>query len=818
MHLPTPLVPLVLAILAPALTAAESLASNNASLLWGTYRPNVYLGIRPRVPESVLMGLMWGKLGEDEHHLRHTCEQNDDISYGWTTYDARSGGSQTINDTRNQLDLTTEFLKKHEGQSAGNWGLRIRGTAQENAPTGLKTSVVFYVGMEEVEGCKACRVEATVNKNGEGDDLAVETVDIRLKHPRLGGAVIHISKPKAFNQREGVRNVHLDTSVKSINTTEDMHWQAKKSFLSVQELSVIPNEPGVGNLHFVQVTLHGGFEFEVLYSSQAATVAMTSSDLNKGLRNNVQKFNHAFASIMLPTAPFNSSSHLIFAQSIFSDLLSGLSYFTGDSKVDKSHSPAYDEKEPQFWDKAAEARTNAKVESTGPSRLFTHVPSRSVFPRGFLWDEGFHLLPILEWDADLALEVVRSWLALMDNDGWIAREQILGTEARERVPEGFQVQYPHIANPPTLFWIVSKYIDILNEKTEYLGHDSLYVSHVNSSNTLLEEIYPLLKRHYHWFRRTQSGDVEAHSIPQASLDEGYRWRGRTPGSNYASGLDDYPRAEPPDPSELHVDALCWVGVMAEALDKIAGYVGDTTDNATFKIHHTLITQNIELVHWSENEQTYCDAHVWESSHWYVCQKGYISLFPFLTGFIGAKHPHLNATLDLITDPGHLWTPYGIRSLSPVSTDYGTGGNYWKSPIWININYLIIERLLDLATQSGPFQHRCQNIYRNLRKNVVENVHKNWQDTGFAWEQYNADTGVGQRTQGFTGWTALVVKIMAFPDLEEKEEGIKEKVTELIQDARENHPTGAGGVIVAIMLLIFVYITRRRFAGLLRGTW
>lgn len=31
----------------------------NASLLWGTYRPNLYFGTRPRIPESVMTGLMW---------------------------------------------------------------------------------------------------------------------------------------------------------------------------------------------------------------------------------------------------------------------------------------------------------------------------------------------------------------------------------------------------------------------------------------------------------------------------------------------------------------------------------------------------------------------------------------------------------------------------------------------------------------------------------------------------------------------------------------------------------------------------------------
>jgi mannosyl-oligosaccharide glucosidase len=35
---------------------------NNQSLLWGPYRPNLYFGIRPRLPQSLMTGLMWGKI------------------------------------------------------------------------------------------------------------------------------------------------------------------------------------------------------------------------------------------------------------------------------------------------------------------------------------------------------------------------------------------------------------------------------------------------------------------------------------------------------------------------------------------------------------------------------------------------------------------------------------------------------------------------------------------------------------------------------------------------------------------------------------
>ena len=56
------------------------------------------------------------------------------------------------------------------------------------------------------------------------------------------------------------------------------------------------------------------------------------------------------------------------------------------------------------------------------------------------------------------------------------------------------------------------------------------------------------------------------------------------------------------------------------------------------------------------------------------------------------------------------------------------------------------------------------MYARLRRNVVDTVYNSWEETGFAWEQYNPETGKGQRTQHFTGWTSLVVKIMAMEDL------------------------------------------------------
>ena len=70
----------------------------------------------------------------------------------------------------------------------------------------------------------------------------------------------------------------------------------------------------------------------------------------------------------------------------------------------------------------------------------------------------------------------------------------------------------------------------------------------------------------------------------------------------------------------------------------------------------------------------------------------------------------------------------------------------------------------MATTKGPHQEQAREIYTKLRANLVENVFREWEKTGFAWEQYNPETGDGQRTQHFTGWTSLVVNIMVMPDL------------------------------------------------------
>lgn len=87
---------------------------------------------------------------------------------------------------------------------------------------------------------------------------------------------------------------------------------------------------------------------------------------------------------------------------MFSNLIGGIGYFYGDSLVDRQYASEYDEENEGFWQETAEARGRREgIAVEPPAELFTSIPSRPFFPRGFLWDEGFHLMPIADWDMDL---------------------------------------------------------------------------------------------------------------------------------------------------------------------------------------------------------------------------------------------------------------------------------------------------------------------------------------------------------------------------------------------------------------------------------
>jgi mannosyl-oligosaccharide glucosidase len=448
----------------------------------------------------------------------------------------------------------------------------------------------------------------------------------------------------------------------------------------------IQNRPGTGNFHMVQKVFSGSFSFDVFYTPTSGKTP-SPEQLSKQIEKMTSDFEANYSKRLAAAAPYADKKYQSFAQSLFSNLYGGMGYFHGDQVIDRSYAPEYEEENEGFWEESAEAQARNQQKPEGPYELLTLVPSRPFFPRGFLWDEGFHLLPVVSWDVEVVLRILDSWFKTQDEDGWIPREQILGSEARSKVPAEFQIQYPFLANPPTLFMVLESLLDKVKDTKGASETDAIL-------KPWLKQIYPYLQRNYDWYRKTQWGEMKTYDRPKHwARKEGYRWRGRTPRHTMASGLDDYPRAQPPHPGELHVDLMAWMGMMARAMTRVSRYIDETEDAKEYGRNSIAIHRNVNDLHWSEKEKAYCDATIDEFEEFqHVCHKGYLSLFPLMTGLMSAEHEHLKDVLDLLSDEEALWSSYGIRSLSMRDELFGTEENYWRGSVWMSMNYLIVKEL------------------------------------------------------------------------------------------------------------------------------
>ncbi|CAL5378067.1 unnamed protein product [Camellia sinensis] len=85
---------------------------------------------------------------------------------------------------------------------------------------------------------------------------------------------------------------------------------------------------------------------------------------------------------------------------------------------------------------------------------------------------------------------------------------------------------------------------------------------------------------------------------------------------------------------------------------------------------------------------------------------------------------------------------------------------WRGPLWMNINYMILSSFHHYSKENGPYRDKAKIIYNDLRSNLIRNVVKNYQQIGYFWEQFDQKKGKGKGARVFTGWTSLVLLIMA----------------------------------------------------------
>jgi mannosyl-oligosaccharide glucosidase len=746
--------------------------ASDSTRLWGSYRPSLYLGgMKTRTALPVMTGAMWHGVnannGSTFARMRHVAEQHDRLGkYTWVAHDGRLFGRHEIVDRPNGVRLDSAFVKRRADHAhGGDWAMRIRVDALPEANSGDDAlAVVFYVGAENPAG--ALRF---VNRPRANEPLATgDAARISVVSPETGEFSMRVQATALGDQwpEDELPSDELRADVPAFARPDRPHWAAWQKKIDdmwtvqgdveqqivarfraaqrdVNDLArrlqakgkSLPPMPRFvpmlanradpsSNIVAIQFVHKLPFVVEIalvshsLHPTDAARDEAFASLQGEPLTTLLDNGETAFRARLVQSFPRLAAAdarHRSFAEAAFANLLGGMGYWFGSNVIHEGQTGPADPK-------TGKPTTRYSV-TTPPLPLYSAVPSRPFFPRGFLWDEGFHQLIISHFDEQIALDALAHWYNRMHPDGWIPREQILGREAESKVPHEFQAQHREHANPPTLLLAIDRLLQTPNE----------------AKLAFLRDAWPRLERHYAWWASTQRGAVPA----------SFRWRGRTYNHTLSSGFDDYPRQNPPNDGELHLDGLCWMIFFSRTMSRLATLLGESARSTHFAAEQAAYTTTLHTRHWNEATQLYADAN---TNGTFSPHVGYVSLFPLILGVIEPDSPRLGGIARALADPTQLWSEFGILSLSRADPLFGSGENYWKGAIWININYLLVSAIETRYSSLAALGTR-------LRKRLVENLLVNFERTGFIWEQYHPDTGEGQRSHPFTGWSALVTLLI-----------------------------------------------------------
>lgn len=667
------------------------------SLLWGSYRPQVYLGMRTRsINDSLVAGVLWTpKLRLLP--FRHFTKTEDNINFQWNAHNGRDFGVQSIVDGK--LKMKSSFVR-YEGPHGGDWVMRIQSSSKQD-----NVSLITYLGIENIENA---HLNIHTFKKHDLVYYCIQGYTEKTKD-----FILYLSNSDEAMSYAGVKinepwriEAHLSSHVKEkspgVLSFLNRDTEDRSTYAIISNL----NAPFIKDIVFVSnVQQRFGSNVKAL-----TYIDEMLSNYKDQLSQREQKFDQQIENIFQLKQKGLTNQQEHFGKILLSNLLGGVGYFQGRNRI-------YDVLDGQeVW----KYSKNYNV-------LTTATPSRPYFPRGFMWDEGFHQLLISRFDSSLGKDIFYHWFNLMNENGWIPREQILGTEAESRVPPEFVIQYPDHANPPTLLFPLE-----------------VLLNNGNTSDSFLQIAYDQLANQFLWFERTQFG-------PTTNT---FRWRGSVGNHTLASGLDDYPRAMIRSDKEENMDLLCWMIFSSQMLSDLGSKLNRREAILFENIHHTL-NDTLHKIYWSDVHKGYFDYDGLNNQ--FINHTGYISLFPVIFGLISPNSERLAYSLDMIEA---LKSPFGLASLSKNDPLFGTQEDYWRGPIWINLNYLVLRSLYkNYAFVEGPYQQRALQIYNSLRNSIIDNTFNVYTKQHSFFENYCPLTGKGRGQRPFAGWTSLVVLIM-----------------------------------------------------------
>ncbi len=204
----------------------------------------------------------------------------------------------------------------------------------------------------------------------------------------------------------------------------------------------------------------------------------------------------------------------------------------------------------------------------------------------------------------------------------------------------------------------------------------------------------------------------------------------------------------PSKTVLATDLNTFIYREYKAMSLLAGILGKKKDNGYFSKRAETIKRNFLKYFWSEEDKICYNIDIKTGK--YIRHVSYNSLIP-LWGKLLPEKSGKAFIKRYVLSPQHLWSDFGIRTLSKSDSDYNNRNiikpySNWQGPVWPIANYMYMHGLLNYG-----FKKEAMELAKTISNLVLADI----KTSGGMHENYDAETGKPLAAPNFVSWNLLV---------------------------------------------------------------
>lgn len=230
-----------------------------------------------------------------------------------------------------------------------------------------------------------------------------------------------------------------------------------------------------------------------------------------------------------------------------------------------------------------------------------------------------------------------------------------------------------------------------------------------------------------------------------------------------SGTDNNPAvSDSPSQTTEGVDLQCYLYREYRAIAFLAGRLDNKEDAKLYADKASALKALVQKLMWSEDDGTFWNIDSRTGAP--IKIKSWTSFVPLWAGI--ASQPQAKRMIEgRLLDPAQFWSANGVRTLAKDEPLYDARAGYWRGPVWVLSNYLLMHGLLNYG-----YKPQAAELAEKTQRLLVDDFGK----SGGMNENYDPETGAPDANGHFVSWNLLAERMKAEADSGEDPTAIPER--------------------------------------------